>query len=211
MKSKGKLDVYINLWGDFLIVLFSLFFFSFLITENKYLAIIPLVIFLFHSLKKLGAYSLMEIAGLIGMRTEKHLALFIIVSILSGFGLGVFYRSYVQTEIFPSAFSTFVFTATLIGLSEEVVFRGYLMWVLRRHKYYIIIVLTAFTHASYKIALFLNTTDNNLFMLGFITFIVGLFLGCLKIRSQSIWPCIFFHVVFDIIVYGDGVTPWWVW
>ena len=102
--------------------------------------------------------------------------------------------------------------ALLIGLTEELIFRGYFygrfqiwlgpVWA---------IMISASLHTGYKVALFATSPSVNLVFLGSLTLIAGLLLGWTRKSSGSLWPCVMFHVAFDFWVYGDKATPWWVW
>ena len=100
----------------------------------------------------------------------------------------------------------------MIGVSEEVIFRGYVLG--RMHKVFNSlhsVVIVAVLHSAYKVAIFWPFAAVDLVYLGMMTFIVGLGLGYSRIHSGSLWPALVFHATFDIFVYGDRVTPWWIW
>lgn len=103
--------------------------------------------------------------------------------------------------------------AVLVGVTEELLFRGYFFGRLSRwQSATAAIVVSALLHTSYKVAIFIpNNQVGDLFFLGSVTFCAGLILGYWRKASASIWPCIVFHALFDLWVYGDRSTPWWVW
>ncbi|MGL5930631.1 MAG: CPBP family intramembrane glutamic endopeptidase [Dermatophilaceae bacterium] len=94
-----------------------------------------------------------------------------------------------------------LFQATMPGLAEEVVFRGVLLGVL----------LPAFPTSRRVLGMPLNTAivlqalvfallhaSGGLFSLG-MTFALGLLLGSLRLRFDSILPCIVFHNAYNFL------------
>jgi hypothetical protein len=76
------------------------------------------------------------------------------------------------------------------------------------------IFIAAITHTIYKCVLFFSLEAVELVNIGFLaiwTLVIGLFLGAMKEFSGSCYVPVIFHVVFDILVYGDGaIDTWWV-
>jgi membrane protease YdiL (CAAX protease family) len=136
----------------------------------------------------------------------------IITGALLGILLSVALRWDHGRSLVPTTFTWFLPIAASIGLSEELAFRGY---ILGRFQSWLgwmpAILLSACAHSGYKVALFFGTSSVNLLYLGSLTFAAGILLGCLRHWSQALWPCIAFHVMFDVWVYGDASTPWWIW
>lgn len=102
----------------------------------------------------------------------------------------------------------------MIGATEELIFRGYIQFRSREFGVIISILIAAITHTVYKYVLFSSLSAIEVVNLGFLIFwtmVVGLILGIMKELSGSCWVPIIFHVVFDILVYGDGaIETWWV-
>lgn len=112
----------------------------------------------------------------------------------------------------PSSVTLFLPVAACIGFSEEVAFRGFILGRLQSSLGWIpAILLSAIAHSAYKVALFINMPAIGPVYLGAFTLAAGILLGYLRQLSRSIWPCVAFHVLFDILVYGDVSTPWWIW
>ena len=99
----------------------------------------------------------------------------------------------------------------MIGLVEEVVYRGYLPWTIHGKPPFVVALLCALAHAAYKVALFVPVPGFDLLRLGLATVVVGIGLGYLRMYSKSLAGCLVFHALFDLLVYGDGAAPWWVW
>jgi membrane protease YdiL (CAAX protease family) len=81
------------------------------------------------------------------------------------------------------------------------------------------VLLAAGSHAAYKTALFVFPPDGVtrqsqgalLFIAG-VTFGFGVVLGWMRVRQGTIAAPLAFHVLFDLLVYGQYATaPWWVW
>jgi membrane protease YdiL (CAAX protease family) len=135
--------------------------------------------------------------------------------IVSGILLGFFYRWYLDLPIFPASFRSFVFIAALIGLIEELIFRGYIQGSLKKFNPVLPVLFSTTAHTAYKCCLFLSpfvSTHTEIGFLAFWTFLVGLIFGAIRQLSGSILPSVAAHVIFDIIVYGElANAPWWVW
>lgn len=113
------------------------------------------------------------------------------------------------------AIEPFVLIACLIGATEEVIYRGWLLSRLRGLGWPVAIVLAALAHAAYKTALFAQPTQSvpiDYVSLALLTAIGGVVLGALRAVSGSLWPAIAAHAVFDFVVYrAVAHAPWWVW
>lgn len=121
---------------------------------------------------------------------------------------------WLQTHtLHPCRLRTFASVSMSIGFTEELIFRGYFLGrLLESRGPAASIILSALFHAVYKTAVFIpSSTADQLVLLGGFTFTFGVLLGHWRIQTQSIWPSAAFHVVFDLWVYGDRTTPWWVW
>jgi membrane protease YdiL (CAAX protease family) len=73
----------------------------------------------------------------------------------------------------------------------------------------------ALIHAGYKAGLFLSPSTMNITPVWlFFSWSFGAFLliGLLRYFSNSIWPAILAHAVFDLLVYAENAEPpVWVW
>jgi membrane protease YdiL (CAAX protease family) len=103
----------------------------------------------------------------------------------------------------------------MIGITEELLFRGFLQGKLSGINIYAAILLSAFGHTLYKYLVLRSfPVDIGIDFLSLVvfTFIAGLMCGALRALSKSIIPACVTHAVFDILVYG-GLSTWpvWVW
>ena len=141
--------------------------------------------------------------------------LFMGLGLLTGLFLGFLYRQHLETTLWPKAFVWFGLMAATIGAGEELIYRGYVQGVWRKKNKLAAILIAAFAHTAYKVALFLlvpiAVEIDFLFLIKW-TFLVGLLFGGLREWSGSIVPVVLAHAVFDILVYSnEGYVPWWVW
>ena len=119
-----------------------------------------------------------------------------------------------QTKTFhPWPLRSFLIISMSIGATEELIFRGCFLG--RFQKWWRpagAVTAAALTHAAYKTAIFIPSSPvRELATLGGFTFAFGLLLGCWRVKAASVWPCVLFHALFDLWVYGDRTTPWWIW
>lgn len=106
----------------------------------------------------------------------------------------------------------FALSAAGIGLAEEVVYRGFLYSLVKRYGPILAIAFTALAHTGYKLALLSPYQSVHLLSVLQWTLFAGIVLGGLRGLSGSAWPAILNHVVFDVLVYGNGAKgPEWVW
>lgn len=106
----------------------------------------------------------------------------------------------------------FALTAAGIGLAEELVYRGFLYSLVKRYGPILAIAFTALAHTAYKMALLSPYQSVHLFSVFQWTLFAGIVLGGMRALSGSTWPAILNHVVFDVLVYGNGAKgPEWVW
>ncbi|HSH08931.1 MAG TPA: CPBP family intramembrane glutamic endopeptidase [Oceanipulchritudo sp.] len=184
--------------------------FSYFLHQSRPAALACLVLFLMLLLQwiwKAGKQEINRTFGFHGCAWHWLLALAVL-----GVGLALRLRWYEGYPVFPTKVSPFLVMAALIGLTEELVFRGYFYgrWM-AWSGWGVAVVMAAVLHTAYKVALLASSGTANLVFLGSVTLIAGLVLGLGRKVSGSIWPCVVFHVAFDICVYGDRPTPWWIW
>jgi membrane protease YdiL (CAAX protease family) len=146
---------------------------------------------------------------------SRQLFVSLLIGLAGGTALGVFSRVSQDMGTFPSRIGQFVFAASTIGASEELLFRGYIQGRLGSLGPVPAVVLAAAAHGAYKVSLFLFLPDGvsvDLLSLGYNTFAAGLAAGVLREWSGSVMPPLAGHVLFDIVRYGErSVAPWWVW
>ena len=129
--------------------------------------------------------------------------------------LAVIYRTESGFAPFPSTLTLFALVAALIGITEEIIYRGLIQGGTRTSGAPASIAFAAFCHTAYKCALFsfspLSLEINFLF-LALATFLGGMIFGALREFSDSLLPPLVAHACFDIIVYGGSIAaPQWVW
>jgi membrane protease YdiL (CAAX protease family) len=81
------------------------------------------------------------------------------------------------------------------------------------------VLAVAGSHAAYKTALFVFPPDGiarqspgALLFIASVTFGFGAVLGLMRVRQGTIAAPMAFHVLFDLLVYGQYASaPWWVW
>jgi membrane protease YdiL (CAAX protease family) len=142
-----------------------------------------------------------------------------VVYSLAGLALGttaaLLYRYFSDVSLFPQTLTLIALIAPLIGITEELLFRGFLQGKLYSINVYASIVLTSFAHTLYKYLVLRSLPADigvDFSFLVIATFIAGLVYGVLRELSRSIIPACVSHGVFDLVVYG-GLSSWpvWVW
>ena len=117
--------------------------------------------------------------------------------------------------LLPTAVTSFIFIGALVGLTEELVFRGYMQSRLAVINHPMAVFFAALAHSLYKISLFLSPAAlprQDILHFFLWTLIASIIVGLLKQASKSIVPAIIAHIVFDTIVYAEmSHAPWWVW
>ena len=143
------------------------------------------------------------------------LLLFSLTGLICGILLAMFYRWYLGITLLPESLHYFVIIAALIGIIEELVFRGFIQQQVKSINGPFSILFSTISHTGYKCCLFLApvaTTGIDISILAFWTFLFGLLFGTIKHLSKSIIPSLIAHALFDILVYAEFVkAPWWVW
>jgi len=129
---------------------------------------------------------------------------------------GLSHRDTLGISLFPSGnIETFVLMACLIGATEELVFRGWLLGRARMLGWPAAIVIAAVAHAAYKTALFAwpaDPTPVDLAEIAVWTAAGGIMLGLMRRISGSVLPPMLAHIAFDFAVYrAVAQAPWWVW
>jgi membrane protease YdiL (CAAX protease family) len=111
--------------------------------------------------------------------------------------------------------TAFVIVACLIGATEELIFRGWLLGKARAFGWPAAVVIAAVAHTAYKTALFVwpaVPVAVDLAGVACWTLAGGVVLGLLRACSGSLLPPLMAHAAFDFVVYRNVVhAPWWVW
>lgn len=139
----------------------------------------------------------------------------LVYSIIISISLALLYRYSEEMPLLPLSFNWFVILSILIGATEEFIFRGVVQGEANRWNTIGAVYLSALAFAGYKALLFiLPATENetNVFDLFTLTFLAGILLGYARKNSDSLWPCLIAHGIFDLLVYMETAKPpWWVW
>jgi membrane protease YdiL (CAAX protease family) len=152
-----------------------------------------------------------------GLRTWSPLMLAITLAGAGiGTGAGVWHRYGLDLPLQPpQGTQAFVVVACLIGATEELLYRGWLLGQTRALGWPAAIMASALAHAAYKTALFAlppAPVAIPLWDMMWLTLMGGLVLGALRAWSGSVMPAIVAHAAFDFVVYrGLREAPWWVW
>lgn len=100
---------------------------------------------------------------------------------------------YINTNISNNYTLIFMLITVAYSILEEFYFRGFILYYLRKYfKKYTSIALTSFMFAL----LYLNY-DFGSFIAGFI---FGFFLGWLRLKSNSIYPCLFSNIIANLTI-----------
>jgi membrane protease YdiL (CAAX protease family) len=139
-----------------------------------------------------------------------------ILCLMGGLILGMALRAWKKAPLIPGTVTFFAIgIAPLIGMSEELLFRGYIQNRLYEINGLPAVILAALSHTIYKCSLMVlpplfNGAKIPYFALW--TFTGGLLFGILSKKSNTVYPALAGHAVFDIVVYGASETaPWWGW
>ena len=154
-------------------------------------------------------------ADLLGLRLRgRRASVCLVAGLALGAGLAVLLRWRWDAGPLPGALHVFVIPAALIGMAEELVYRGYVQGRLRVLKAPWAMILAAAAHTAYKCALFCraDAVAVNYVFLAPATMLGGMAFGALRALAGSVWPAVAAHACFDVLVYGDcKQAPWWVW
>ncbi len=151
-----------------------------------------------------------------GNRLDRWIAAALGLAVLAA----VAYRRLLGEEWFPASLHWFAVAAMAIGATEELLWRGWMQGALTKSLGSPAAVLAAAgAHAAYKTALFLFPPDGiarqssgALLFLAGATFGFGAILGLIRLRQGTIAGPMAFHMLFDLLVYGQCASaPWWVW
>lgn len=158
-------------------------------------------------------------AALLGLAgPTAHLVSLTLVGVALAVAAGVLHRG--QPGVLPGAtrgWHLFVLLAAVIGVAEELLYRGWMMTRLAPLGWPAAVVLAALAHAGYKTALFVWPPDTvivsyDLWSMLLWTAVGGTLLGVLRASSRSVVPAAIAHAAFDLVVYSSfAAPPWWVW
>lgn len=156
-------------------------------------------------------------AELLGLgHYSKRILTFSIVGVAFGLGAAIWHRYALDLSLWPRAgIEPFVIVACLIGATEEIVYRGWILGRARPLGSAAAVLIAALAHTAYKTALFAFPSEAvsiDLAQIALVTFLGGIALGVLRVASGSLIPPLLAHAAFDFAVYGAvAAAPWWVW
>lgn len=207
----------ISQYQDVLLVLAGLFLFALYVHERSWLVVISFTGLFLTAITLVNFFwKAKENRSVLGsFRFTSGAVWFLVSGIIAGGILGVCYRNFFFDTLFPDYLTPFALISSLIGITEELIFRGYLQGRFREVNRIIAIFLAALAHTSYKFIVLRSLPDPAAFDFPFLitwTMIGGLIFGVLRELSDSVLPPSLAHGCFDVIVYGGFVSaPLWVW
>ncbi len=207
----------ISRYQDVLLVLVGIFLFAFYVHQRSWLVVISFTGLFLAALSIVIFFrNTEEPTSVFGsFRFTPVAIVFIITGIVAGGILGVCYRYFFFDTTFPVSLTTFAIISPLIGITEELLFRGYLQGRIREQNRLLAIVVGALGHTAYKFIVLRSLPDPSGIDFSFLitwTMIGSLIFGILRELSDSVLPPSLAHACFDVIVYGGFVSaPIWVW
>jgi membrane protease YdiL (CAAX protease family) len=160
-----------------------------------------------------NARDLITIAGISSW--HKKSLLYTIPGLITGLGLGLFYAWGYHTSLIPASLTLAALMAPLIGICEELVFRGYVQGIFPGLKGWAGILAGAGGHSVYKLCVigsYPKDIGADLFYLFLFTLIAGILFGWLRKQAGNLLPAALGHAVFDLLIYGGLASlPGWVW
>lgn len=156
---------------------------------------------------------------IIGKPRLSHPLIRVLIVAFLGLPAALGYRQLLEISAFPSTLCWFVLIAMGVGAVEELLWRGWMQGTLSCFLGKTsAVILAAVSHAAYKTALFYFPPEKSsphgfegLILIAGLTFIFGVLLGYFRARQGTIAGPVAFHMIFDLIVYGQYETaPWWV-
>jgi membrane protease YdiL (CAAX protease family) len=138
-----------------------------------------------------------------------------LAGIIFGILLGLLFNFIKEDSLLPLTLTKFALIAPLIGITEELVFRGFVQSKSASSGALASVLIAASGHTLYKylviktVPVDLNTHIPSLVIM---TFLVGVVFGMMRVASRSVIPPALAHALFDIIVYGGAsLAPVWIW
>lgn len=157
--------------------------------------------------------SLLLVFGL--QHLSKRTIYYTLSGVVFGFLLAIVYNLVSGDNLLPGQLRGFVMIAPLIGITEELVFRGFVQSKMTPAGLLPGIIIPSAGHAFYKFLVIKTLPYDlgvNFVSLVLLTFIAGIVFGILRHYSKSMIPAASAHAVFDIVIYGGLMSaPVWVW
>jgi len=151
----------------------------------------------------------------LGLRYKKSTVKFLILGAGIGIAVSLFYRWHLRDSFGIGHLTHFAFIAASIGITEELLFRGFIQGQLETVDRFWSVPVSSLGHTLYKAILFITPFANATVDIAFLslwTFCFGFLFGWLRNRSGSVLPAAVAHALFDIWIYGHlDEIPFWVW
>lgn len=146
-----------------------------------------------------------------GRNTITWITAGVVISVI----LSLYCRFHFTDTLLPRITGLIAVSFIMIGMTEELVYRGFIQGILSHHHPATGILVASAGHTVYKAALLGTSPVSgmiNLAGLAALTFIAGCLFGYFRFRSGQIYPALVAHGLFDLLVYGDQADfPLWVW
>jgi len=157
--------------------------------------------------------SLLYVLGIVPF--TRKVIYYSVAGIILGMLLGLMYNFIKADSLLPMTLTKFALMAPLIGITEELVFRGFVQSRSASSGPLASVIITASGHTLYKY-LVIMTVPVDLYTdipsLVLLTFLAGVVFGIMREASRSVIPPALAHALFDIIVYGGAsLAPVWIW
>jgi membrane protease YdiL (CAAX protease family) len=125
------------------------------------------------------------------------------------------YRLGYNLPLLPGTLTVIALISPLIGMTEELLFRGYLQGRSQLYGPVFSVFIAAAAHTLYKYLVLKSMVVYTVIdfpRLVLFTFLFGLIVGAFRHLSHNVIPALAAHALFDILVYGDFTEmPVWVW
>ena len=198
------------------IILAGILLFSLFIHRDD---LLRLLAFIFLCTTVLGVHyasrdtDLLKTIGLTG-RTSR-LTIYLFLGVCIGGLLAMVVRYTFDMPWLPEHLTYVALIAPLIGITEELVFRGYIQGHFRPLGKLASMCIATTGHTLYKYIVIVTLPEPVVFNYRFLilwTFLGGFLFSMLRELSRSIYPSALAHACFDIILYGAFASlPFWTW
>jgi membrane protease YdiL (CAAX protease family) len=157
--------------------------------------------------------SMLHVLGIVPF--HRQVIYYSITGIILGILLGLVYNFFKADSLLPATLTRFALLAPLIGITEELVFRGFVQSRSASSGAIISVLIAASGHTLYKY-LVIETVqvelDTDIPSLVLLTFLAGVVFGIMREASRNVFPPALAHAFFDILVYGGAsLAPVWIW